>query len=238
MINGKSVLAIIPARVGSKGLPGKNLKELCGKPLIAWSIDVGLRSKYIDLLIVSTDGLEIAKIAEKYGASVPFIRPPELATDQATSIEVIKHALNYCEGAGLNFDYTILLEPTSPLREVDDIDRALESLVDNEQFLSIVGVAKTESQNPAFLVKLGKSNSLSGLYSSEIGKIRRQDIQDVYFLEGSIYISETRILQERETFYHQDTMGYIFPKWKSLEIDDLEDFTMVEALMSRKKFVI
>ena len=238
MINGKSVLAIIPARVGSKGLPGKNLKELCGKPLIAWSIDVGLRSKYIDLLIVSTDGLEIAKIAEKYGASVPFIRPPELATDEATSIEVIKHALHYCEGAGLNFDYTILLEPTSPLREVDDIDRALESLVDNEQFLSIVGVAKTESQNPAFLVKLGKSNSLSGLYSSEIGKIRRQDIQDVYFLEGSIYISETRILQERETFYHQDTMGYIFPKWKSLEIDDLEDFTMVEALMSRKKFVI
>jgi len=103
--------------------------------------------------------------------------------------------------------------------------------------LSIVGVAKTESQNPAFLVKLGKSNSLSGLYSSEIGKIRRQDIQDVYFLEGSIYISETRILQERETFYHQDTMGFIFPKWKSLEIDDLEDFTMVEALMSKKKFV-
>jgi CMP-N,N'-diacetyllegionaminic acid synthase len=237
MINEKSVIAIIPARSGSKGLPGKNIKQLCGKPLIAWSIEAGLASKYIDVVVVSTDSQEIAAISREIGASVPFIRPPDLATDEATSFEVIKHALDYYEfELKTSFDYIILLEPTSPQRDWADIDRAVQELILNSKASAIVGVSKTQSQNPIFLVKMRNDHTLVDLGSLENGAVRRQDVEDVYFLDGSIYISETEVLLRRQSFYHSETVGCIFPKWKSIEIDDLDDFTMVEALMA-KNFV-
>jgi CMP-N,N'-diacetyllegionaminic acid synthase len=235
MIDGNSVIAIIPARSGSKGLPGKNTKPLCGKPLIAWSIQAGLASKYIDVLVVSTDSQEIAKIAREFGAVTPFIRPPVLATDEATSFDVIKHALGYYQSElNSKFDYTVLLEPTSPQRDSVDIDNALKELVQSLQAKAIVGISKTEAQNPAFLVKLSENGTLNGLENLQVKAIRRQEVEDIYFLEGSIYISETETLLEKQTFYHKETIGYEFPKWKSLEIDDLDDFTMVEALMSKR----
>ncbi len=237
MINGKSVIGIVPARAGSKGLPRKNIAPLCGKPLIAWSIEAGLRSRYIDLVIVSTDSKTIAGIAEKYGGSVPFIRPAELATDKTPTIDVVIHALEYLNNQRKQrFDYTVLLEPTSPLRDEADIDRAIKQLVDNVGASSLVGISRTEAQNPAFLVCLSENNFLIGLDQSEIKPVRRQEIRDVYFLEGSIYVSDTKTLIARRTFCHQETLGCIFPKWKSLEVDDLEDLLMVEALMLHKKF--
>ena len=133
MINGKTVIAIIPARGGSKGLPGKNIKPLCGKPLIAWSIEAGLASQYIDEVMVSTDSEEIANIAREFGASVPFLRPVELASDTATTLDAVKHVIEYYENeCNRYFDYIVLLEPTSPLREKDDLDMMLEkiSLID------------------------------------------------------------------------------------------------------------
>ena len=123
MYQGKTFLTIIPARGGSKGLPGKNIKELCGKPLIAWSIEAGLGSQYIDEVMVTTDSQEIAGVARTFGASVPFLRPDELASDTATSFDVIKHAINFYENVlNKRFDYIVLLEPTSPLRtEADSV---------------------------------------------------------------------------------------------------------------------
>ncbi len=235
MINGKTVIAIIPARSGSKGLPGKNIKQLCGKPLIAWSIEVALESKYIDEVMVSTDCMNIAGIANQFGSSVPFIRPEDLAGDTASSIDVIKHAIDfYRKKLSRSFDYIVLLEPTSPLRTSDDIDGAITKLVENSIARSVVGICKTESQNPAFLVKKGRDGLLVGYENLEMKVVRRQDISDVYFFEGSVYISDIPTLIERGSFYHDWTLGYVVPKWKSFEIDDLDDFIIVEALMSHK----
>jgi CMP-N,N'-diacetyllegionaminic acid synthase len=239
MINEKTVIAIIPARGGSKGLPGKNIKPLCGKPLIAWSIEAGLGSQYIDEVMVTTDSQEIAGIARKFGASVPFIRPAELASDAAASMDVIRHVLNFYENKlHKNFDYTVLLEPTSPLRGKEDIDNAIGQLLGNPQASAVVGICKTESQNPAFLVKKNSNKFLFGYKDSNMEILRRQDIKDVYFFEGSVYVSDTATLLTKNTFYHENTLGCEFPKWKSIEIDDLEDFIMVEALMINKRLNI
>ena len=236
MINGKTVIAIIPARGNSKGLPGKNIKLLCGKPLIAWSIEAGLGSKYIDEVMVTTDSEDIANIARQFGASVPFIRPAKLANDTATSMDVIKHALNfYNNKLEKKFDYTVLLEPTSPLRVKDDIDNAIEQLLENSQARAIVGICKTESQNPAFLVKKNTNNFLVGYENMDMRILRRQDVDEVYFFEGSVYVSDTVTLLTKNTFYHENTLGYEFSKWQALEIDDLDDFIMVEALMMNKR---
>lgn len=235
MINGRNVIAIIPARSGSKGLPGKNTKDLCGKPLIAWTIDSALKSEHIDTIVVSTDSKDIMKVGIDFGAEVPFLRPEELATDDSPTFDVLKHALDYYKTHfGYDFFYTVLLEPTSPLRNAEDIDRAMLQLTQNGHATSIVGISRTETQNPSFLVRITESGVISRFDGLEIVTTRRQDIDDIYFLEGSVYISETDALLKNRSFYHNQTIGCIFPKWKSLEIDDADDFIMVEALMREK----
>ena len=234
MLKGNNFLAIIPARSGSKGLPGKNTKLLCGKPLLAWSIEAGKKSNYIDDVIVSTDSLEIAEIAKKHGALVPFLRPVELSTDTATTFDVLQHAINFAQmHLKKTYDYIVLLEPTSPLRTSRDVDSAIERLLDSEAS-AVVGVAKTECQNPAFLVIVDDKGYISGYENKDMRVLRRQEIKDVYFFEGSVYVSKTQVLLDKRTFYHSGTLGQVFPKWKSLEIDDMEDFVMVEALMNFK----
>ncbi len=236
MYKEKSFLAIIPARSGSKGLPGKNIKELCGKPLIAWSIEVGLKSKYIDKVMVTTDSQEIANIAKKYGANVPFLRPSNLSSDTSATFSTLEHVINhYKNKLNQEFDYVILLEPTSPLREVEDIDNAIVCLLDSTAD-SIVGIAKTEDQNPAFLIEKDSKNFIQGYEDKGMTVLRRQDIKDVYFFEGTIYVSKTKTLLNKETFYHENTIGFEVPKYKSLEIDDIDDFVMVEAVMKYKGY--
>lgn len=235
MYQDKTFLAIIPARSGSKGLPNKNIKELCGKPLIAWSIEAGLESKYIDEVVVSTDSQEYANIAKKYGAKTPFLRPQELSLDASTTFESIKHTIDfYQNNLKKRFDYIVLLEPTSPLRESQDIDQAIEMLFSNQNADAIVGICKTESQNPVFLVKLlSQTQTIEGYVNKDFSPIRRQDISELYFFEGTIYISKTSTLLQYKNFYHHKTMGYVVPKWKSLEVDDDDDFTMVEAMINK-----
>lgn len=232
MFQNKKILAMIPARGGSKGLPGKNIKELCGKPVIAWSIDAAKTSKYIDTLMVSTDNKEIADISRKYGADVPFLRPNYLASDTATSFDAIEHTLDFYKDT---YDYLVLLEPTSPLRTTEDIDYALELLFSSTAD-SIVGISKTEDQNPAFLVKKRSDNFIIGYEDEKMSVKRRQDIEDVYFFEGTVYISDIKTLREKKSFYHDTTIGYEVPKYKSLEIDDIDDFVMVEAIMKHKGY--
>ena len=233
MYKGKSFLAVIPARGGSKGLPGKNIKPLLGQPLIAWSIESGLKSTYIDKVIVSTDDQEIADISKRYGANVPFIRPSKLASDISKTFDVLKHAIEYHKQE--SFDYIVLLEPTSPLRESKDIDLSIKSLI-NSNADSIVGVGKTEDQNPAFLVNMDNDGFISGYENKLMTVKRRQDISNVYFFEGSIYISKISSLLENKTFYHKKTIGYQFPKYKTLEVDDMDDYIMIEAIMKHKGY--
>lgn len=236
MYQGKTFLAIITARGGSKGLPRKNIKEMCGKPLIFWSIEAGLGSEYVDEVMVTTDSEEIASISREFGASVPFLRPAEFSSDVATSFDVIKHAVIFYENElHKKFDYVVLLEPTSPLRDKDDIDMAIEKLFSNPNASAIVGISKTESQNPAFLIQKSDKDFLVGYESHDMKVLRRQDINEVYFFEGSVYVSRVDTLLSKKTFYHECTLGYEVPKWKSLEIDDIDDFIMVEAMMKVKR---
>ena len=156
MIGEKKVLALIPARSGSKGLPGKNIINLNGKSLLGWPIEASKNSQYIDKIVVSTDDELIAQTAQNFGAEIPFLRPAELATDESTSIVVIEHALMFFKEKGIDFDYLVFLEPTSPLTEATDINRALEALESNSLADSIVGVSLVESTHPVFDVSINK----------------------------------------------------------------------------------
>ena len=232
MINGKSVIAVIPARSGSKGLPGKNIRELCGKPLIAWSIEAGLASKYIDVVLVSTDAIDIADIAKKYGAFVPFIRPSELATDEATSFAVVRHVLNYFqEELKKNFYYTVLLEPTSPIREDTDIDNMLEKLESaNRDFDAIVSLGEVHGHPTIIRKVVGQKVER---FSPELPvSSRRQDNEIVYFPYGVGYILKTQTLLDLKTFYPPRTTYHLLQRHQCFEIDDIYDFISIEAILS------
>lgn len=230
------IIAIIPARGGSKGLPRKNIKPLLGKPLVAWTIEQAKNSKYIDRIIVSTDDKEITEISRKYGAEVPFLRPKELARDDSPTIDVIMHAIDWFEKRGDYFDIVVLLEPTSPLRDVEDIDKCVEILIGNPKAKAIVGVAKLESSHPEFNMVINEEGFIRKTDGTTNFKVlRRQDLEDVYFFEGSIYISEVGVLKQKKNFYHESTLAYVVPKYKSLEVDELCDFICTEALMKAKK---
>ena len=234
MINGKRVVAIVPARGGSKGLPGKNLRKLCGKPLIAWSIEQGRACSYVDTVLVSTDSEEMAAAATMHGARVPFLRPAELAGDGASSIDVLLHAVDYLVSVGETYDYLVLLEPTSPLRDVADIAGALELLDSTAACESVVGVAKVESAHPAFLFTV-RGGLLEPMSGAQPTGLRRQDLkEDYYFLEGSIYASSISSLRKARSFYHSATSPLVVDRFKAIEIDELGDFIMVQALLQAR----
>ena len=234
MINSSRVIGLILARGGSKGLPKKNIKLINGMPLISWTILEALSSKFIDDLVVSTDCNEIARIAIDYVANVPFTRPAELATDTTSSFEAIVHALNWLASNGKTHDVIVLLEPTSPMRDSSDIDTSL-SLLDSDDASSVVSVCKAESLHPSFMYFMGAGGELIPFSGVQPNGLRRQDLESTYFLDGSIYCSYVDVFLENGGFYHENTRGYIVPKWKSLEIDDEDDFIMVEALMKHRK---
>lgn len=237
MISEKRVLGIITARGGSKGLPGKNVKPLCGKPLIGWTIEAAKQSHLIDDIVVSTDCEQIASISREFGAEIPFLRPANLATDEATSFDVIKHAIEQLQEDGREYEYVISLEPTSPLRESHDIDNAVYQMIEKGAG-AIVGVCRAESTNPCFMYRKNTDGFLKSFIAEKIDSslaIRRQDIEPVYYLEGSVYVSRIDVFLERQGFYHEGTMGYEVPKWKSPEIDDEIDFLLVEAIMKHRR---
>lgn len=234
MYKGKKVLAIIPARGGSKGLPGKNIRPLLGKPLIGWSIEHAQQSKYVDEIFISTDSQEIADIAEAFGVKVPELRPAKLAIDTAPSSEFITYTIEKYAKENNSFDYFILLEPTSPLRDVEDVDKSIEMLIDDPENDSIVGVCKAEDIHPAFMVKVGKDKRLVP-YEDKMKTLRRQDLPDVFYFEGSVYASKCDKFLEKKTFYHDKTLPFVVPKWKSFEVDDIIDFTIIEAVARLKQ---
>jgi CMP-N,N'-diacetyllegionaminic acid synthase len=234
MIDEKKVMAIITARGGSKGLPGKNIKNLCGKPLIAWSIEAGLASKYVDEVVVTTDSEEIATIARKFGASTPFIRPAELASDTSTSFDAIKHTIDFYQNElHKNFDYIILLEPTSPLREKNDIDEMLQNLVSvDNQFDAIVSLGEVH-EHPS-IMKRTTGNKIETFCKELTATSRRQDNETAYFPYGVAYIVKTNTLFEERTFYPLRTTYKIIKRYQCYEIDDIYDFLAIENIMKHE----
>lgn len=232
MIAGKRVLALIPARSGSKGLPGKNIRPLGGKPLLAWPIAAARASRYVDDVVISTDSAEFARIAEAHGARAPFLRPAELAADTAPSIGFILHALDTLEAAGNKFSYLVLLEPTSPLTEATDIDAAIEKLdAAGDKADALVGVASMATQHPAFFVRIDQSGRISPFAAANFGNLpRRQDLEPVFCLDGSLYLSKVDAMRRERSFCHDRTIAFETERHKALEVDDLVDFLCIEAI--------
>ncbi len=235
MIGAASVLALIPARGGSKGLSRKNVRPLAGKPLVAWPVAAAKASASVDRVVVSTDDEEIARVAAAAGADVPFMRPDEFAGDTASSMQVVRHALVTLAACGQRYDYLLLLEPTSPLTEASDIDTALSTLhASRERADAIVGISRVEAAHPEYDVRLGADGLIRPYAAPDFRSLRRrQEIEDLYFLEGSLYASASDVLLERGGFHHERTLGYRVPRWKSHEIDEFVDFVCVEAIMTR-----
>lgn len=235
MLKGLKVLGVIPARAGSKGLPDKNIRPVANKPLICWSIDVALSCPAIDRVAVSTDSEKIAAISRAAGAEIPFLRPRDLATDVASSIEVILHCIRHYEAAGQEFDLVVLLEPTSPLREESDVARALHIITEEPGAKAVVSVCRAEATHPAFLYGLGKDGRLCPLTAESGSHRRRQEISPVHYPEGTVYVAYTAHLKTKRSFYSAETFAFEVPRWKAIEVDELEDLICVDALLRHKK---
>jgi len=224
--NSASVLAIITARGGSKGLPGKNIRLLAGKPLIAWTVEAALGAHSIERVIVSTDAPEIAEAARAAGAEVPFLRPAELATDDATSVDVLVHALEACPGHE-NF---VLLQPTSPLRTAADLDQAFARM----QAVGAEGcVAVCEATEPPWLM-YGTSGLgwLEPVLPPLRGGMRRQDLPPVHLLNGAFYFMRRDVFLRDRKLLTPRCIGYAMPKARSIDIDTLADFSRAEYALA------
>src|SRR5574344_1078279 len=221
----KTFLAIIPARGGSKRLPKKNILDLCGKPLISWSIEAALKSKYISKVVVSSDDEEILNISSNFGADI-IKRPYKLANDTATTFDAIKHTIDNFE----NYDYIVLLQPTSPLRNEKHIDEAIE-LLEEKQADAIVSVCEID-HSPLWSNTLPKDGNMNNFLRDEVINKRSQDLEKYYRLNGAIYICKTsKLLEEKSFILKKKIFAYIMDRKNSIDIDEKVDFDMAEVIL-------
>jgi len=230
VIDTSKILYLIPARGGSKGVPNKNIKLLSGQPLIYYSIIEALKIADKKDICVSTDSVDIKRVVEEIGLEVPFLRPDEIASDTATTESVILHALDFYKKKGIDYEFVVLLQPTSPLRKVIHIKEALELM--SEEVNLVISVKETDA-NPYYL--LYQENEAGLLDKSKEGVFtRRQDCPVVYELNGAVYVIRTSKLLELG--YQKLRMKkYLMPKRESIDIDDLIDFKIAEVLMEDEK---
>ncbi|WP_101758452.1 cytidylyltransferase domain-containing protein [Oceanicoccus sp. KOV_DT_Chl] len=226
MINGKSILAIIPARGGSKGVPKKNILKFNDKPLIAWAIEAAKASIYIDKIILSSDCEEIIAVAKAYGCDVPFKRPDELSTDSASSVEVVNHAI---KSLAEKFDYIVLLQPTSIFRSTEDIDNTI-ACCDESSVSACVSVV--ECEKPPYWIYQLADNKLVPVIKQEEQYSRRQDCPQSFELNGAVYVINTQTFMQQKSFFPEDTTAYIMPKNRSLDIDTVDDVGWATYLLS------
>ena len=227
MIAGLSVLALIPARGGSKGVPRKNIRMAGGKPLIAWTIEAALGSAYIDRVALSSEDPEIMETAGHWGCDVPFMRPAELAQDHTPGIDPVLHAIGQLPG----YDLIVLLQPTSPLRSSEDIDRCIERCLE-EGRNACVSVTESE-KSPYWMYRLGQGFALEPILEPVDGQ-RRQDLPKVYALNGAVYAARIPWLLTTRNFVTPETVAYEMPLERSLDIDTPLDFAVLTALMEEK----
>lgn len=225
------MLAIIPARAGSKGLPGKNIKLLQGKPLIAHTIEQALKAKNVSRVIVSTDDGEIARIALKYGAEVPFMRPKSLATDTALSVDNYICTIKKLQKENnIKIKEFIVLQPTSPLRTSNDIDNAI-NLFYKKEADSVISYSK-ENHPITWHKQINNDLSFTNIFEDKLQN--RQDIKTTYFPNGAIFIFKFNIILQKK-YYTQKSFAYIMPRNRSVDIDTLDDFEYVEFLLQKKQ---
>lgn len=225
MTEDKRVLGVILARGGSKGLPRKNVLDLAGKPLIAWTIEAGLASTYIDRLILSSDDEEIMRVAEKYGCDVPFRRPDALAEDDTSSMDALLHALRQVPG----YEYVALLQPTSPLRTSEDIDACIEKMYELGA-PACISLTKTDKP-PQWMYRLQEDDRFVPVFPEKERVTRRQDAAPTYVLNGAVYVAKTNWLVEHKTFKHDETVAYVMPSDRSVDIDDEVDLRVAKAVI-------
>lgn len=223
MIADKTVLAIIPARGGSKGLPGKNIYPLLGKPLIGYTIEAALQSQFIDKVIVSSDDTAIIEIARQYGCEAPFTRPPSLSTDDSSVIDVIVHVLGQLPG----FDYVILLQPTSPLRNTADIDACIRKCHTSQS--PVVTVTMID-KSPYWMYQLNDKNQMTPLLGNQDLRARQQ-LPSTYLLNGAVYVSLVDEFILSKSFIANHTIAQVMPKRRSVDIDSIEDMRMAEVYL-------
>lgn len=223
-------LALIPARGGSKGLPGKNIKNFGGKPLIAWTIEAALACSYVERVILSSDDEEIMTVARKYGCEVPFKREASLSGDTTSTVDVVIDALErYPETKTI-----ILLQPTSPLRNSDDLQNAL-SLYFDSGAKSCVSVCEA-AQSPYWMFSISEQRKLVSL---NIGREvhRRQELEQAYALNGAIYIADVEWFRNIRTFIDANTIAFVMPQSRSVDIDTLDDFEHAEFLLKKHRAI-
>lgn len=229
------MLAIIPARGGSKGLPGKNIKELCGKPLIAHTIEAAKKVREIDRVIVTTDSPEIAEIAKKYGAEVPFIRPKYLAEDTSLACDVYLHAVEFMQNQEkMAVDNFIVLLPTTPLRNCENIKDAIKLFAETKAKTLI---SMVEADVPiSWYYKIDENGKIKNAgFDEQNSSNNRQDNIKYYIPNGAIYILNYKLLKEKRTYYSENTVAYIMERSNSIDIDTEYDMLYAEFMMKLRE---
>ena len=228
-------LVIIPARGGSKGIKNKNVLEICGKPLIHYTIEHALELKasgYVHKVIVSTDCDNIAHISSKLGAEVPFLRPKNISGDKAKSIDLIIHAINYFEKKKVFFDAVLLLQPTSPLRDKVTLKKAIK-LFKNNNTDSLISCYREEYINELVMYKSDSDNILKPLNINHNKGIRRQDHGELFIRNGAIYITNVDYIKRKKQIISDRPLLVEMKKSKSINLDTLEDFEILKKILCK-----
>ena len=229
----KNFLAIVPARGGSKGLPGKNIRPLLGKPLIAYTIEAALRAKSLGRVIVSTDDPKTAAIAESFGAEIPFLRPAELARDDTPTLDVVDHVLaNLRTSQSYEPEIVLVLQPTSPLRRSEDIDRAVAKL-ESTAADSVVSLCIVD-HNPHWMIRL-QGDRVFPFVDDGQEYVRRQDLPAVYRKNGAIYATRAEVIVNQRRLLGEDTRGYVMDPESSIDIDTASDMKIASFLMQKRQ---
>ncbi len=228
MYKNNKILGIIPARGGSKGVPRKNLRLLAGRPLIAWTIEAAKESSLLDRVILSSEDDEIMETARRHGLEVPFKRPPELARDDTPGILPVLHALEMLSSE--NYTHVVLLQPTSPMRNSEDIDGAIRLCIDRAA-PACLGVCEAPHP-PWWMFGMDADRKLSPLMAAKDIPLRRQDAPKAYQLNGAIYVAEIGFIKSSKGFIGPESLGYAMPGERSLDIDSELDILLAESLLA------
>lgn len=225
------VLGVIPARSGSKGIPKKNIKDLYGKPLITYTIEVATASNVLNDFIVSTDSEEIAAVAQKFGAKVPFLRPMSIATDEAKIVDVLIQTVKEYEHLNnVHVDVVVTLQPTQPLRTASDVDNATKLLIENQQANSVITCYEVRHEHPYFMY-VPSNGYMKPLMSEATHSVHRQQIPKVYVRNGAVYVARRELILQEGKITDEQPLVYIMPRERSFNLDDSFDFELCEAFL-------
>lgn len=230
------VLGLIPARGSSKGVPRKNIRSLCGKPLLQYTAEAALAARYLSQVILSTEDDEIAEVGRACGLEVPFMRPPELALDETPMLPVVQHAVRWLEARNIHFDAVCLLQPTNPLRRAEDIDRCIEVLKQEDLDSVMTVLLVPHEYNPHWVYFQDQQTGLLQLSTGEELPIsRRQLLPPAFHREGSVYVTRREVLIEGNSLYGRRAGGILLDAARSVNIDNAHDWMKAETLLGQMR---